>query len=446
MRAQTAHLDILGGGISGLAVGYYARLRGLPFEIFEADSAVGGNCRTIENNGFRYDTGAHRLHDRIPQVTRDLMHLLGADLLRIDVPSRIFYQGRYIDFPLSPINLVTKLGLRLSTRAAIDLLRARATPSRAQPSFESLTVHRYGRTIAEKFLLNYTQKLWGLPCSQLSSEIAGSRLQGLTLSSLLVELLLGKRAKTRHLEGSSFFYPRLGIGMLADRLGAQCGPEHIRVGARITRILHDSGRIRALEINGGEVIEVVGDVVSTLPLGLLVQLLDPRLPEAILALARGLRQRDLRLAVFFLDRPSVIANAATIYCPDSAFAATRWYEPRNRSAAMSPAGKTSVVAEVPCQSGDPLWSLPDALFIQRMRDQFVRAGWIGGAEVVGSATHRMPHAYPVIDLESMAKRARILEALARLSNLRPTGRNGSFAYQLMHQVIAESRALVETYA
>src|SRR4051812_41279058 len=111
------HITILGAGPAGLAVGYYAKKYGFQFTIYEASSQVGGNCITLKYGEFLFDSGAHRFHDRDPEVTKEIKSLMGEELQEVEVPSQIFHRLKYIDFPLSPLDLLVKLGIADCARA-----------------------------------------------------------------------------------------------------------------------------------------------------------------------------------------------------------------------------------------------------------------------------------------------------------------------------------------
>ncbi len=297
---------------------------------------MGGNCLTLKYKDFFYDSGAHRFHDKYASMTQELKNLLGDELREIQVPSQIYNSGTYIDFPLTPLDLISKLGVPTLLKGAIDLIKARMARRSPREDFEGFAVHTYGKTIAELFLLGYTRKLWGIPPSRLSPVTSGGRLKGLTISTFLHETFGGNKKKTRHLDGS-FYYPRQGIHVIPKRLAESCGNGRILTDSRITRIFHDYDKIRAIEVNGRDRIET-SRVVNTLPLSLFLDLLEPQPPREIIALAKSLRYRDLLLVAFFLKTPSVSKNAS-IYFPDPRFPFARAYEPKNRSAWMAPRTK-----------------------------------------------------------------------------------------------------------
>ena len=194
-------LTIIGAGPAGLAAGFYAKRADIPFTLYEANDRVGGNARTLQLGKFRFDTGAHRFHSQDETATRDLLELMGDELMQINVPSQIVFNGRFIDFPLSPLNLIGNFGIGNLMKAGLDYTRAQFSKSVDQDSFESAVIKRYGRTVATSFLLGYTEKLWGVPPSQLSPRVSGKRLRGLNLRTFLIEAFGGSRVKTEHLDG-----------------------------------------------------------------------------------------------------------------------------------------------------------------------------------------------------------------------------------------------------
>ncbi len=244
---KPAHFSVLGGGPSGLSVGYYAKKNGLLFTIYEASNQIGGNSSTLKHGDFLFDSGAHRFHDKDDEMTEEIKNLLGKDLNRVNIPSQIYTKGKYIDFPLSPFNLLKNIGLSIIVKAGFEIMNSRL---RGKPNgnFESFALYMYGKTLANLFLLNYTKKLWGVPCSRLSEKVTGKRLNGINLRSFLEETFLGRKT-TQHLEGS-FLYPTMGIGTISNRLGEFCGKDNISLNSKITKIIHNHRQIKAIEING----------------------------------------------------------------------------------------------------------------------------------------------------------------------------------------------------
>lgn len=435
-------LTVLGGGPAGLATGFYARRNGLPVRLLEANDAVGGNARTLQLGPFRYDTGAHRFHDKNEAVTADVKALLGDDLRRVDAPSQICWRGRRIDFPLAPYDLFRKLPFSLLARISWEQLSIPRVSEDAD-HFREMAHLSYGKTLAELFLLNYTEKLWGADAARLSPRVAGDRLEGLDLKTFVLEAFGGTKEKARHLDGS-FYYPRCGYGQIAEATAEALGREHIRTGARVTRLAHDGTRIQGVTVNDGPTMNVE-TVVSTLPLTLVLRLLAPAPPAAIRNLSDSIRFRHLRLVVLGLDQPRLTPNAS-LYFPSADIPFTRLYEPKNRSPDMAPDDQTVVVLERPCHPGSTDWDRPTAELRADALDLLTDQDLIDDDTVVASDHHAVPFAYPILEVGTKAKVERLQAYLDRFVNLHLLGRSADFTYTHVHNLYARAKALTARLA
>ena len=437
------NITILGGGMAGLSLGYYAKKEGLQFRIYEANNRIGGNSVTLKHGDFLFDLGAHRFHDQDEEATKEIKVLLGEDLKKLNVPSKIYHNDRFIDFPLSPFNLMKNMGLRPFSKAVVDVGSSRLKRRETSGTFEAFALHTYGKTLAENFLLNYSEKLWGVSCDRLSPEIAGKRMKGLNLRTFFMEAILGQKAKTKHLDGS-FYYPEMGIGTIAKKMGEFSGKENILTNSKITKIFHNSNRIEAIEVNGQERIHT-SEVISSLPLNILLNIMEPLPPKEILTLAKGLRYRNVILVALFLNKKSV-TKAATVYFPAPGFPFARIYEPKNRSKDMSPPGKTSLVAEIPSQPEDEIWGLEDEKLIAAVCSKFAQIGWIREDEVIDATVNRIYYAYPILEIGSEKKVEKINSFLKGFSNLKVSGRNGRFRYAWIHDMVRYGKEIIEEYS
>ena len=441
--AADAPLTVLGGGPAGLATGFYARQQGLDVRLFEAADAVGGNARTLRMGPFRYDTGAHRFHDKNASVTTDVKALLGEDLRRVDAPSQICWRGRRIDFPLAPYNLLRSLPVSLLAQISWEQLSIPRVSDDAD-HFREMALQSYGPTLAELFLLNYTEKLWGADATELSPRVAGDRLEGLDLTTFLLEAFGGTTDKARHLDGS-FYYPTHGYGQIAEATADALGRDRIHTGAQITGLSHDGTRIRRVAINDATSVEVE-KVVSTLPLTLVLRLLDPPPPANLQSVADSMRFRHLRLVVLGLDRPRLTPNAS-LYFPDRAVPFTRLYEPPNRSPDMAPDDQTVVVLERPCHPGSDGWEQSDAALRTQAVTLLTEQGLLDeGEEVVASTHHAVPYAYPILEVGTEEKAERLTSYLGRFENLHLLGRSATFTYTHVHNLYAQARRLAQHLA
>jgi len=433
-------LTIIGAGIGGLAAAKYAQMAGVKCEIFEATSVIGGNAVTISaGDGFFYDSGAHRFHDKDPEITADLLEFMAESLHRVDAPSQICYQGRFVDFPLSPLNLISSLGFFTCVRAAAALFYERIiNGGRPLKTFADFSIRAYGQVIADRFLLNYSEKLWGLPCDQLSPVISGKRLEGLNLRTFLVETLLGRKAKTKHLDGA-FWYPTGGIGQIAEYLADSLEPQSIFLNSPLTSVCHNGQKITGMMVDGQH--HSVEQFLCSIPLARLLSMFDPQPPDEILALAKRLQTRNVILVGLFLDRSGVSPNAS-IYFPESHYPFTRVYEPKNRCQSMVPSGKTSLVAEIPCgYEKDSLWYADDETISETTLNALSSLGFFTVDEVIGTSVDRMADAYPVLDNNYEQILVELNTYLQSFKNLHFSGRNGTFSYIHIHDLMLIGKRL-----
>jgi protoporphyrinogen oxidase len=442
MNSCCDDITVLGGGASGICVGYYAKKHGLSFKIHEAADTAGGNATTIQYKDFLFDTGAHRWHNRYPEVTKELKEIMGQDLKQIHMPSHIFYNKKLIDFPLSPLNLLKNMGPVAVTKSGLEVLFNRISNGHSIKNFEDFAVHTYGRSIASSFLTNYSEKLWGLPCDELSPQSAGKRMKGLNLKTFIREALYGSRAKTEHLDGS-FFYPRNGIGNIVNKLIEECGDENIIRRSKVTEIFHSDREIISIEINGRDKVHT-GFVVNTLPVSLFLNMLSPLPPEEILQISNTLIYRHLKLVALFIDKPS-ITDSATVYFPDKDFIFTRLYEPKKRSAHMSPEGHTSLIIEIPCQYESEYWDMEDNELIKKTSSKLIEIGWLQEADIMDAHVYPMHYAYPVFETGYEKKMEKIFNYLKRFRNLAFTGRNSRFEYIHLHDIMKTGKEIIEDY-
>ena len=450
---ETTNLHILGGGPAGLTTGYYAKKHSFNFTIFEAGEHAGGNCRTLkikeadckfrilQSGDFRFDTGAHRFHDKDPQVTEEVRTLLGEDLLRVEAPSEIFFEGKFYRFPL----LLSDLTQKLETKILLKIVWEQLHNNREKyaENFTEFAINQYGKTLAERFLLNYSEKLWGAPSHSLSTTIAGNRLKGLDLRSFLRSVVLGTPQNPNHLDGS-FFYPRYGIGMISDKLCEFIGKGHIKLQHRISRLIHKDGKIERIVLNDDIEIQAA-TVINTLPLTLSIRMLDPPPPSELRAVADRIKYRHLMLCVFCLNRDTFSPNAS-LYFPGEEFPFTRLYEPKNRSTEMAPKGQTVIVLELPCYSDDPIWNMSETALQTKVWEALQRVKTLFPEEIIHYQSYKLPFAYPVLEVGFEERVMRLVRYFKTFENLYLTGRSSLFRYLHLHDLFKGGKEVIEKIA
>ncbi len=442
------HQFILGGGASGTALAFFLMENKSSFSLFEKNIKLGGNARTIEWRGHLYDTGAHRLHDQIPQITELFKSILEEDWHVVEAPSQIIWRGERLSFPLKAFELIQKMPI-------IELLQAfwdwnwNRHFVRENPGFASLAIKAYGKKIAKEFLLNYTEKLWGKSSHVLHPSVAGKRLKGLGIRTILFELLGIEKKKQRHLDGQ-FFYPKYGIGQLFQKMQERIQKDlleesSIELQSSIDEVSWEpspnGNKITSIKINGIEVaVSHDQQVWNTLPISLLIQKLNPQPPEAVVEATQKMEFRHLALVIVQLSK-SKISDNASLYFADSKVPFNRLYEPSNRSKKMSPQNETLAVLEIGISEED-IGSLDQSKVIT---DSLVSARSLGlwtASEEKNVKMDVIPFAYPIPLLNTMDDFLVIEDWLSQINNLYWVGRGAEFKYTHIHDHFQRAKELL----
>lgn len=405
------HILILGAGPAGLAAAYYAQKAGLSFQVIEQADSKGGNARTIKIGDHRFDTGAHRVHDKIDHVTDDIKSILGTDLHEVSKPSKIRNGNTFLSFPLSASDLLKNLPLRKTLGYTFSYLFRRRIK---QHSFRSHAVANYGSQLANDFLLNYTEKLWGAPTETLSPDISGNRISGFSIWQLF-------KKKGTHLEGK-FYYPSLGIGQLFEKM-AEDFEDKIHLNSRVTSIDRLSEKYHVQ--TGTETFKGT-HIINTLPLNIMPQLL-PDLKEL-----KNITFQDLNL-LFVSLRTEEVTPYASLYFPDQSYPFSRIVEPKNRSLKMAPTGETSLCVELPKDVK------PD-LVISKLEE----LNLITKDQVIDSKYFKLPNAYPRLTLNAVPEINSTIASLEKLPNFVLLGRNATFRYLHIHQLMDQAKHIIDS--
>ncbi len=434
-------LHIIGGGPAGLVAGYFAKQQNLTAQILEGSSELGGNCRTISFGEFMYDTGAHRFHDKNKDVTDIIKTLMGDELLKVNSPSKIFWKNRLINFPLEFSNIFKTLDKTIIIKIFLENIINIFSSNQDNMNFKELSYKNYGKTLAELFLINYTEKLWGLKANDLNNKIAGDRLKGLNLSSIIEDLFKKNKIKQKHLDGS-FYYPKNGFGSIFKSIGDYVGQDNISLNSKVVEIHHDNNLIKNLIVENNEAFPIKS-LISTLPLNLLIKYLRPTAPKDIINISNNLKYRGLRLAIISLDLNSFSDNAS-IYYPQSNIPFTRIYEPKNRSKNMAPSDKTCIVVEVPCQPEDLIYNNSEDEFLDKIKYALSKYTHINESNIINTSSQKVPFAYPILDFNIDNKLNKIFSYLSIFKNLNLLGRSAEFKYLHTHDLFIRANQIVNT--
>jgi len=424
---------IIGAGPAGLAAGYELINRDLRPVILERDGIVGGIARTESYKNFFFDIGGHRFFTKNEEVRRLWKELLGDDFLRVNRLSRIFYRGKYFNYPLRPANALFNLGLMESLLILISYCRARLSPSPEENSFEEWIINRFGERLYRTFFKTYTEKVWGIPCSEIRADWAAQRIKGLSLMVAVSNALFGGQQAKSLIE--QFNYPRFGPGMMwkrfMDRIVAENG--EVLLNAEVSAIHHSNGIITAVEYTNGETEDklIPGHCISSLPISRLVELFRPQPAADILDAAHRLSYRAFIIVVLVIDIPELFPDQ-WLYVHSPNVKVGRIQNFKNWSISMVPdQSKTSIGMEYFCNENDETWNTPDIALVKNATLEMVELGLGEAAQVIDSYVVRQSHAYPVYDSDYKKNLQIIRNYLENYSNLQTIGRSGMHRYNNM---------------
>ena len=436
---KNTKLHILGGGPAGLAAGYFAKKKNIDLEIFEASDQIGGNCKTIIQGEYRFDTGAHRFHDKKDEVTSEIKGLIGKDFLKVSVPSKIFKNGTLISFPLNSLDILRNLKFSILLNIVWENMVNRFRNFDIPNNFKELANARYGKTLSNLFLLNYTKKLWGQDPIKLATSISGDRLKNLDLFTFFKEIFFNSDSSD-HLDGS-FYYPRYGFGTIFDQMKEYIGSENIKLNSPVERLIHDEVKIKKIVYQKGRVLEV-NKIINSLPLNILINILDPTPPREIIEVVDSINYRNLRLCIIYLDMPYFTKNAS-IYFPEKIFSFTRIYEPKNRSKMMAPVDKTCIVIEIPYSNNDEIHLKSENKLFQEISSSLIKSRLIEKNKIIDHSFFRIDYAYPVLEIGTESKLIPVFNYLNKFNNIYHIGRAAEFKYLHTHDIIHQSSRLID---
>jgi len=428
---------ITGAGPAGLTAAYELSKLGLEPTVLEADDLVGGISRTVNYNGYRFDIGGHRFFSKVPLINELWDEILREDFLVRPRLSRIYYRQKFFDYPLRAANALAGLGPVEACLIGLSYARAQIFPHTDETNFEQWVSNRFGDRLYRIFFKTYTEKVWGIPCHEISADWAAQRIKNLSFREAIRSALLGAN---RTEDGQvittlidQFNYPRLGPGMMwehcRDLLAAR-GHETVS-GVRVERLRHRHGRVESAygRTVSGERVEFGADhFISTMPLRELVHALDPAPPDDVLEAANRLRYRDYLTVVLIARRESVFPdNWIYIHAPEVRMGRIQNY--KNWSPEMVPdPTRSSLGLEYFLWEKDEEWEWSRERLIELGIRECAQIGLIEPDEIEDGTVVRMKKAYPVYDQGYQENLDKIRRYLETFLNLQTVGRNGLHRY------------------
>jgi len=421
---------IVGAGPAGLTAAYELVKQGIIPVVLEKGDKVGGIARTETYKGYRFDIGGHRFYTKVAAVQQLWQEVLGNEFIKVPRLSRIFYRGKFFNYPISAFNTLFNLGIIESTLIILSYLKVRIWPLPEETTFEQWVINRFGERLYKTFFKTYTEKVWGIPCTEIQADWAAQRIKGLSLTTAIINALFGSNdTKTLIKE---FDYPALGPGMMWEKFAeaVESKDGKVYLDTKVISFEREGNKIKSITAEqNGELVQYSADnFITSMPISALVARMKPQPPEEVLHAARSLKYRDFLIVSLIVDRKDLFPdNWIYIHSPEVKVGRIQNF--KNWSAALVPdVSKTCLGMEYFCSVGDDIWEMSDAELIELATRELVGLGLATTAEVEDGVVIRQLKAYPVYDGEYRGHLEVLEGFLKGMENLQTIGRNGMHRY------------------
>lgn len=424
---------IIGAGVTGLTIAWKLSQAGYDVIVIEKEDTVGGACRTFEHNDFRLDLGPHKLYTQLPDVLKEIQELMGDELLVVPKKSSIYLNNIMLDYPCRITDLAKKLGICFGIKCFISYAFTclkKLFIRKPILNYTDWVTNRFGAFLYKLMFHPLANKIWGDPAT-LSKVLAETRISTPSPVKLLFHMIFGYKDNPA-INADEFYYPRLGIGRITDRMHEEIMKNGgtVLLTSQVKHItLSDNAHVQSVtvDLNGTVETIITNTVISTLPLPLTCSLLYPTIPHDIQQHAQTLQYRHLLLVYLIIDQESV-THDRWIFFPQKEFIFSRIYEQKMFSPDMCPTNKTVICCDASASSHSPLWKMDDEGLINAAITSLSHAGIIDENTVTETFVKRIKHIYPIYKTGFETHLDPVLSFLENTDVIIPMGRLGLFNY------------------
>jgi protoporphyrinogen oxidase len=434
LNSTDLEVVVIGAGPAGLTAAYEFGRRGKKVRVFEADEVVGGISRTVERDGWRFDIGGHRFFTKVAPVEAFWHEILpDEDFLMRPRMSRIFYGNKFYDYPLKATNALRNLGIIEAVRCVLSYLWVRIHKPKDTTTFEGWTAARFGWRLYRTFFKTYTEKVWGVPATDIQADWAAQRIKNLSLGKAIFNALLPRRnQKDIASLIEEFQYPKYGPGMMWERCTELVRDQGstVTLTTRVESITRGDQGAKSVSVRDAQGSQQYpcDHIISTMPINELLAVINPPAPPAVLAAAASLKHRDfLTVAIVVPQEFAFPDNWIYIHAPEVRVGRIQNFG--SWSPYLVKEGRTCLGLEYFVSIGDDLWVMPDDDLIELAKREIATLGLADPTRVEAGFVVRMPKAYPVYDIDYQANVETIRTWLTQnMPNVHPVGRNGMHKY------------------
>lgn len=419
---------VIGAGPAGITAAYELAKAGVEVEVFEASDKVGGMAKTIDLWGQKIDIGPHRFFSNDTRVNKLWLEVAGKDYRMVDRLTRIYYKKKFFFYPIKAFDALFKLGIGTATLCVTSYMKEKVKPTKIDGSFETWVTSRFGYKLYSIFFKTYTEKLWGISCTELDADFAAQRIKKLSLWEAIKNAVKGGKGNKHKTLVDQFAYPTGGTGMIYERMeayiNAHGGKVHLK--KPVKRVLTKNNSAYALELEDGTLNEY-DEIVSSMPFSLMVSRL-PDVPAEISKHASDLTYRNTIIVYLNVDAKDLFPDN-WLYVHEAKLQMGRITNFRNWVPEINNGKESTIIAmEYWCYNEDQLWNSSDEELIALGKKELLETGLIGKATITEGFVYKIPRCYPVYSRGYKEKLKPVEKYLSSIDHLHVIGRYGAFKY------------------
>ncbi len=425
-RKNKKKICIIGAGPAGLSAAYILTKNNFKVDVYETSNHAGGMARTIELWDQMVDMGPHRFFSSDPRVNNLWLEIVKKDYEMVKRTTRIFYKNKFFHYPIRPLNALMNLGFLESVHCAISYFLAKLKRKNYKSNtFEAWVIDRFGRRLFEIFFKSYSEKLWGLKCSELDSDFAAQRIKKLSLFEAIKTAILGNNFKHKTLV-DEFAYPKYGTGMVYERMAAYVSENGNKIlyNKKVLSIKNKNKKFSISVDNNNEII--YDTVISTMPITSLINHLNA--PENVKNSAKNLKFRNTILVFIKLDNCDPFPDQ-WIYIHSQELLTGRITNFKNWVPNINKGKSDTILClEYWCNNEDKIWNESNEYLISLAKKELLHTKLINLHQFISGEVVKIPKCYPIYKSNYKEHLKPIQNYLSKIYNLLVIGRYGSFKY------------------
>jgi protoporphyrinogen oxidase len=421
---------VIGAGPAGATAAYELAKKGVSVDLYEASPHIGGMARSMSLWGQIVDIGPHRFFSSDTRVNKLWLEIIGKDYQMVDRLTRIYFRKKFFHYPIKAGDALKNLGIIEALLCVGSYGWQRIKPGRNElgSTFESWVTARFGKRLYNHFFKTYSEKLWGIPCTELDAEFAAQRIKKLSLYEAIKSAVLGGGGEKHKTLVDQFAYPDKGTGIAYERMIDYVKKHggNVYLKSPIKGVVSKGKKITGIERQDG-IVEKYNHVVSSMPITHLLQSLTD-VPTSVKKAAGSLKFRNTIIVYLKVTTKNIFPDN-WIYVHSTELQTGRITNFRNWVPTINQGKKEAILAlEYWCFDEDDFWALTDKEYIEIAKQDIQKTGLVAKKEILDGKVIRVPKCYPVYGKGYKKPLRKVENYLRGYENIQIIGRYGAFKY------------------